>query len=176
MFLHGGWAHLLGNMLYLWIFGDNVEDRLGHVRYLVFYLLCGWTASYAHIWPQPDSSVPSIGASGAIAGVLGAYITLYPRARVVDPAAARASSRQLVQIPAVVLPGLLVPAAVPAGRLRPCEAPAQAGGVAWWAHIGGFVAGFVLVWLFRKRGAAARRIEAPPRGPSLDSSFVSPGG
>ena len=83
MFLHGGWAHLLGNMLYLWIFGDNVEDRLGHLRYLAFYLLCGWTASYAHIWSQPVSSVPAIGASGAIAGVLGAYITLYPRARVV---------------------------------------------------------------------------------------------
>jgi hypothetical protein len=83
LFLHGGWAHILGNMLYLWIFGDNVEDRLGHLRYLIFYLACGWTASYAHIWSQPASSVPSIGASGAIAGVLGAYITLYPRARVV---------------------------------------------------------------------------------------------
>src|SRR6185503_9560720 len=82
LFLHGGWAHLLGNMLYLWIFGDNVEDRLGHLRYLAFYLLCGWTASYAHIWSQPVSGVPAIGASGAIAGVLGAYLTLYPRARV----------------------------------------------------------------------------------------------
>src|SRR6266849_1595151 len=83
MFLHGGWAHLIGNMLYLWIFGDNVEDRMGHFRYLVFYLLCGWTASYAHIWSSPESTMPSLGASGAIAGVLGAYITLYPHARVV---------------------------------------------------------------------------------------------
>src|SRR2546426_619563 len=82
MFLHGGWLHLIGNMLYLWIFGDNVEDRMGHGRYLIFYLVCGVAASGAHIWANPNSRVPSLGASGAIAGVLSAYLMLYPRARV----------------------------------------------------------------------------------------------
>ena len=82
MFLHGGWAHFLGNMLFLWIFGDNVEDRLGHVRYLIFYLLAGYAATFAHLWFNPSSAVPAIGASGAISGVLGAYLLLYPKARI----------------------------------------------------------------------------------------------
>ena len=93
MFLHGGWLHLIGNMLYLWIFGDNVEDRLGHFRYVVFYLACGWLATWAHIAAGPRSPVPSIGASGAIAGVLGAYITLYPRAQVVGSCRSASSPR-----------------------------------------------------------------------------------
>jgi membrane associated rhomboid family serine protease len=149
MFLHGGWAHLLGNMLYLWIFGDNVEDRLGHLKYLVFYLLCGWTASYAHIWSQPVSSVPSIGASGAIAGVLGAYITLYPRARVVTLLPLGFFS-QLVQLPAFLFLGLWFLQQALLGAFDLVAPAGRAGGIAWWAHIGGFAAGFVLVWLFRK--------------------------
>jgi membrane associated rhomboid family serine protease len=158
MFLHGGWAHLLGNLLYLWIFGDNVEDRLGHLRYLAFYLLCGWTASYAHIWSQPVSDVPAIGASGAIAGVLGAYITLYPRARVVTlvPLGFLAP---LVQLPAATFLGLWFVQQFLLGAFDLAAPPGRAGGIAWWAHIGGFAAGFVLVWLFRKprRGSRARR-------------------
>ncbi|HEY4589837.1 MAG TPA: rhomboid family intramembrane serine protease, partial [Thermoanaerobaculia bacterium] len=84
MFLHGGWAHFLGNMLFLWIFGDNVEDRLGHVRYLIFYLGCGFVAAYTHALANPHSTMPAVGASGAIAGVLGAYLFLYPRARILS--------------------------------------------------------------------------------------------
>jgi membrane associated rhomboid family serine protease len=149
MFLHGGWAHFLGNMLYLWIFGDNVEDRMGHVRYLMFYLICGWTASYAHIWSDPASTVPSIGASGAIAGVLGAYITLYPHARVVT-LLPLGLFMQLTQIPAVFFLGLWFLQQFLSGTLSLTVETAQTGGVAWWAHIGGFAAGFVLVWVFAR--------------------------
>jgi len=150
MFLHGGWAHLLGNMLYLWIFGDNVEDRLGHGRYIVFYLLCGWTASYAHVWSDPSSRLPSLGASGAIAGVLGAYITLYPHARVVT-LLPLGIFMQLIQIPALFFLGLWFLQQFLAGALTLSVRTAQTGGgVAWWAHIGGFAAGFILVWLFQK--------------------------
>jgi len=149
MFLHGGWAHFLGNMLYLWIFGDNVEDRLGHLRYLVFYLLCGWAASYAHIWSDPASQLPSIGASGAIAGVLGAYMTLYPRARVITLLPLGLFT-QLVQIPAVFFLGLWFVQQFLAGALSLGARSAQTGGVAWWAHIGGFAAGLALVWLLAR--------------------------
>ena len=148
MFLHGGWAHVLGNMLYLWIFGDNVEDRMGHARYLVFYLLCGWTATYAHIWAEPASRMPSIGASGAIAGVLGAYIALYPTAKVVT-IVPLGFFFPLVQIPAIFFLGFWFLQQFLAGALAPVARTAETGGVAWWAHIGGFVAGFVLVGLFQ---------------------------
>jgi membrane associated rhomboid family serine protease len=150
MFLHGGWLHIIGNMLYLWIFGDNVEDRMGHLRYLVFYLACGWAASYAHIWASPTSRVPSIGASGAIAGVLGAYITLYPRAQVVTLVPLGLFT-QLVEIPAVFFLGLWFLQQFLYGALSLRTPTAQTGGVAWWAHIGGFAAGFLLVGLFQKR-------------------------
>jgi membrane associated rhomboid family serine protease len=150
MFLHGGWAHFLGNMLYLWIFGDNVEDRMGHFRYILFYLLCGWTASYAHVWASPASGVPAIGASGAIAGVLGAYLTLYPHARVVTLLPLGLFT-QLVKVPAFLFLGFWFLQQFLYGALTVAES-AQTGGVAWWAHIGGFAAGFVLVWLFQKRG------------------------
>jgi membrane associated rhomboid family serine protease len=160
MFLHGGWAHILGNMLYLWIFGDNVEDRLGHFKYLAFYLLCGWTASYAHIWSQPVSGIPSIGASGAIAGVLGAYITLYPRARVVTllPLGILAP---LVQLPAALFLGLWFVQQFVLGALDLATPAGAGGGIAWWAHIGGFAAGFVLVWVFRKPRRASRQRRIP---------------
>ncbi len=148
MFLHGGVLHFLGNMLYLWIFGDNVEDRLGHLRYLVFYLLCGWIASYAHIWAEPASRLPAIGASGAIAGVLGAYLLLYPHARVVAllPLGLFAP---LVQIPALFFLGFWFAQQFLLGTM---SGPSASGGVAVWAHIGGFVAGFALVMLFQDPG------------------------
>jgi membrane associated rhomboid family serine protease len=149
MFLHGGWAHVLGNMLYLWIFGDNVEDRMGHGRYLVFYLLCGWAATFAHVWAQPTSTVPSIGASGAIAGVLGAYMSLYPRARVVT-IIPLGLFFPLVQIPAPFFLGFWFLQQFLSGSLSLAARTAETGGVAWWAHIGGFVTGLALVAVFQK--------------------------
>ena len=157
MFLHGGWAHLLGNMLYLWIFGDNVEDRLGHLRYLLFYLACGWTASYAHIWSQPASGVPSIGASGAIAGVLGAYITLFPRARVMT-LVPLGFIAPLVQVRAALFLGFWFVQQFLLGALGLVAPGGEGGGIAWGAHIGGFAAGFVLVRLLQR--PSRRR---PPR-------------
>jgi membrane associated rhomboid family serine protease len=158
MFLHGGWAHIIGNMLYLWIFGDNVEDRVGHFKYLVFYLACGWAAAYAHIWSDPASRLPSLGASGAIAGVLGAYLTLYPHARVVAllPLGFFAP---LVQIPAVFFLGFWFLQQFLYGTVSLGARTAQTGGVAWFAHIGGFLAGLILIWFFRK----------PERRPARDS-------
>ena len=151
MFLHGGFAHILGNMLYLWIFGDNVEDRLGHGRYLVFYLASGWLASYAHIFFEGRSAVPAIGASGAIAGVLGAYFLLYPRARVVIAwPPPLLFFLPLMQVPALIVLGLwfLQQFLFGLGSLAlPSE---EGGGVAFWAHAGGFVAGMVLVRLFAR--------------------------
>jgi membrane associated rhomboid family serine protease len=149
MFLHGGWLHLIGNMLYLWIFGDNVEDRFGHVGYVIFYLLCGLIATYAHILASPRSPVPSIGASGAIAGVLGAYITLYPHARVVG-ILPLGFFTQMVKLPAVFFLGLWFLQQFLSGTMGLANRESGTGGVAWWAHIGGFVAGAALVWVFQK--------------------------
>jgi len=149
MFLHAGWMHLLGNMLYLFIFGDNVEDTLGHGVYLLFYLLSG-TASFAvQVLFQSASQVPNLGASGAIAGVLGAYFLLFPRARVVT----LLPFFVVVEIPAVIFLGLwfllqFLSGAASLGRA------ASEGGVAWWAHIGGFVAGVVLLKVL---GGSVRR-------------------
>jgi membrane associated rhomboid family serine protease len=151
MFLHGGWAHILGNMLYLWIFGDNVEDRMGHARYLAFYLLCGWAASYVHVFMNPASRVPSIGASGAIAGVLAAYAVLYPRARVVVAwPPPFLFFLPLFEVPALLLLGLWFLQQFLAGALSLVQT-AETGGTAFWAHVGGFLAGFLLVGLFQKR-------------------------
>jgi membrane associated rhomboid family serine protease len=151
IFLHGGFVHLLGNMWYLWIFGDNIEDRLGHLRFLVFYLLCGLLASAAHVALNPESGVPVIGASGAIAGVLGAYLVCFPRARVLTLVPIFIFV-QFVQLPAFVL--LLFWFVLQFFNGALAIGQANLGGVAWWAHIGGFVAGMVLVWVFpRRRGA-----------------------
>ncbi len=150
MFLHGGWLHLIGNMVYLWIFGDNVEDRLGRGRFVVFYLLCGLTASGAHIFSNPGSVVPSLGASGAIAGVLGAYVLLYPKARVVV-LMPFGFFLHTFQVPAVFFLGFWFVQQLLYGTLSLGVASAQTGGVAWWAHIGGFAAGFLLVKLFARR-------------------------
>jgi membrane associated rhomboid family serine protease len=140
MFMHGGWAHLLGNMLYLFIFGDNVEDRLGHGRYLVFYLLTGFLATAAQVAINPDSGIPNLGASGAIAGVLGGYLLEFPRARVLTLV-----FRFITTVPAYVVLGFWFVFEFFRGVYSLGELGADSGGVAFWAHIGGFVAGLVLV-------------------------------
>jgi len=144
MFLHGGFMHLLGNMLYLWIFGDNVESYLGHVRYIFFYLVCGLAAAFAHIFLSGVSEVPMVGASGAISGVLGAYLIKYPRARI------------LVLIPYFILTVQKIPALFVLGFWFIIQllwglssTSSDGGGVAFWAHVGGFVAGMLLISLFR---------------------------
>ena len=147
MFLHGGWLHLGGNMLYLWIFGDNIEDRLGHLKYAVFYILCGILATLAHAIANPMSTMPSIGASGAIAGVLGAYLVLFPRARVTTliPIFIFITIREL---PAIVLLGFWFVLQLFVGVASVGVPEAQnAGGVAYFAHIGGFLSGMILVVL-----------------------------
>src|SRR5262249_35471219 len=139
IFLHGGWGHLLGNMLYLWIFGDNVEDRVGHLRYVFFYLLCGFAATYLHVALAPRSGMPAIGASGAIAGVLGAYFVLYPRARVVVALPPPLLFFfPLLQVPAVVMLGLWFLEQFLWAVASLGVASSQAGGIAFWAHVGGF--------------------------------------
>jgi membrane associated rhomboid family serine protease len=143
MFMHGGWVHLGGNMLYLWIFGDNVEDRFGHLKFLVFYLLCGIAATFAQMAFNSESNVPNLGASGAIAGVLGAYILLFPGARV-----RVLMGRSVVPVPALVVIGLWIVLQFVSG-IGSIANTADTGGVAYMAHIGGFVAGFVLTFLFR---------------------------
>jgi membrane associated rhomboid family serine protease len=155
MFMHGGWMHLIGNMLYLWIFGDNVEDSMGHGRFIVFYLLCGVAAALAQAIPEPNSQIPMVGASGAISGVLGAYLLLHPHARV------------LVAVPfGFILHTMRLPAGIVLAlwfglqlfsnlMTQPGE-----GGVAFRAHIGGFVAGMLLVGIFKKRHI---RLFAPAR-------------
>jgi membrane associated rhomboid family serine protease len=144
MFWHGGWMHLLGNMLYLWIFGDNVEDKLGHARFLVFYLLSGIAAALTQVALSPDSTLPTVGASGAIAGVLGAYLVSFPRGRVLTLVPIFFLP-WLVEIPAVAFLALWFVAQLFSAFVSLGE-PAT-GGVAWWAHVGGFVAGVVLVKL-----------------------------
>ena len=146
MFLHGGWLHLGGNMLYLWIFGDNVEDRLGHFKYVIFYLLCGLAATMSHAVMNASSPLPSIGASGAIAGVLGAYIVLFPKARVTTliPIFVFITVREL---PAVLVLGLWFVLQFFVGVTSIGAGAEATGGVAVFAHIGGFVAGMALVVL-----------------------------
>ena len=138
MFMHAGWMHLLGNMLYLWIFGDNVEDRLGHVRYLIFYLLCGVAATFAQFAFASGSEIPNLGASGAIAGVLGAYMLMFPGARVNV-----LLFRGVVAMPALVVIGFWIVLQLFSG-IGSVSSAGQTGGVAYMAHVGGFVAGFVL--------------------------------
>jgi membrane associated rhomboid family serine protease len=157
MFLHGGWGHLLGNMLFLWIFGDNVEDRLGHVRYLIFYLLSGYAATFAHLWAGPGSTVPAIGASGAISGVLGAYLFLHPKARV-QTLLILGFFIRLIYVPAWVFLPLWFLIQLFSGAASLGARAAETGGVAWFAHIGGFIAGPLLLLLL---GGARRRLQPP---------------
>lgn len=144
MFLHGSWMHLIGNMLYLWIFADNVEDRLGHGRFIVFYVLCGVAAAMAQALPDPGSQVPMVGASGAISGVLGAYLLMYPRAHVLVLVPLGVFT-QLTRLPAMLVLGLWF-----AMQLLSEMFASEGAGVAFRAHIGGFVAGLVLLPLFRR--------------------------
>jgi membrane associated rhomboid family serine protease len=148
MFLHGGWLHVIGNMWYLWIFGDNVEDRLGKFRFIVFYLLCGLAASLAHILINSQSTIPTIGASGAIAGVMGAYFILFPKSKVLTLLPIFFFF-YFVEIPAFFFLGIWILIQFLYGAVSVSQAE-QAGGVAWWAHFGGFLAGMVLVFVFRK--------------------------
>jgi membrane associated rhomboid family serine protease len=156
MFLHGGWMHFLGNMLFLWVFGDNIEDSLGHVKFLIFYLLAGIVATFVYAYVSPQSGIPAIGASGAIAGVLGAYLFLHPMARIVTVVWIVFIIR-LVQIPAIVyLPIWFLIQAFSGYASLGATTPEEAGGVAWFAHIGGFIAGPILLLVlggFRKRPA-----------------------
>lgn len=149
LFLHGGWLHLIGNMLYLWIFGDNIEDKLGHMRFLLFYLLCGIAASVVHIYIEPTSTLPTIGASGAISGVLGGYVIMFPRARVLTLVPIFLFIR-IVELPAYLILGLWFVIQFFNGMLALGHTATGMGGVAWWAHIGGFIAGIIFVIPFRK--------------------------
>jgi rhomboid family protein len=149
MFMHGGWMHILGNMLYLFIFGDNVEDNFGHIKFLVFYLLSGIAASFAQIFADPDSIIPSLGASGAIAGVLGAYLIMFPknRVRTLLPLGFLWTT---IELPAVVVLGFWIVLQIISQYTSSFERM-RGGGVAYMAHIGGFAAGVVLCFLFRTR-------------------------
>ena len=149
MFLHGGWLHIIANMWTLWIFGGGVEDRMGPARFVGFYLLCGFAAGYVHVLTNVDSTVPTVGASGAIAGVMGAYLVLFPRARVI------------ILFPILIIPFFFELPAVAyllfwafsqlfSGSLA-LASPEQVGGIAWWAHVGGFMAGMVLQFFFVRR-------------------------
>lgn len=157
MFLHGGWMHIISNMWALWIFGDNVEDRMGHFRFLVFYLLCGTAAGIVHVLTNANATIPTVGASGAIAGVLGAYFILFPRANIITmfllfffplfftlPAALYNFVWFLMQF---------------MSGLASLAGPQNVGGIAWWAHIGGFVAGIVLLRPFLRSQSERRRHE-----------------
>jgi membrane associated rhomboid family serine protease len=143
MFMHAGWLHLGSNMLYLWIFGDNVEDRFGHIKFAIFYLLCGLAATFAQLAFSSGSNVPNLGASGAIAGVLGAYILLFPKGKV-----RVLQGQRVIPVSALIVIGIWIVLQLFSG-IGSLANTAQTGGVAYMAHIGGFVAGFVLTFLFR---------------------------
>jgi len=150
LFLHGGFVHLLGNMLYLWIFGNNIEDALGHARFILFYLICGIAASATHIALNTSSNVPVIGASGAISGVLGAYLILYPRARVLVLVPIFFFIR-IVRVPAFFVLGIWIVFQFIEGLPSlVADSARAAGGVAWFAHIGGFFVGILLLPLFKR--------------------------
>lgn len=154
MFMHGSWMHLGGNMLYLWIFGDNVEDRFGHGKFLFFYLLAGIAATFAQYFVMPGSNVPNVGASGAIAGVLGAYILMFPHARVNVLFAS-----QVVAVPAILVLGLWIVLQLFSGVgsiAYTDETTQDVGGIAYMAHVGGFFAGFLMAFLFRGQGGNPR--------------------
>ena len=144
MFMHAGWLHLGGNMLYLWIFGDNVEDRFGHIKFLIFYLVCGLAATFAQLAFNLESTIPNLGASGAVAGVLGAYVLLFPQAKI------KVLQRGgVMQVPALIVIGLWFVLQLFSGVGSIATTSSDTGGVAYMAHIGGFVAGFALTFLLR---------------------------
>ena len=151
MFLHGGFLHVAGNMLYLWIFGDNVEDRMGHGRFLAFYLLCGAAAAVGQTFTVPDSMVPMVGASGAVAGVMGAYFILYPHSRIVT-LLPLFIVLPIMEVPAIFFLGIwfVMQLLSGVGSIAAATAGEPAGGVAFWAHVAGFAAGIVGVFAFRR--------------------------
>jgi membrane associated rhomboid family serine protease len=151
MFLHGGLLHAGGNMLYLWIFGDNVEDRMGHGRFVAFYLLCGVAAALGQTFTNPDSTIPMVGASGAVAGVMGAYFVLYPHSRIVTLLPLFIFI-QIVEVPAVFFLGIwfLMQFLSGVGSIATATGGEPSGGIAFWAHIAGFVTGVVGVFAFRR--------------------------
>jgi membrane associated rhomboid family serine protease len=155
MFMHGGWVHLFGNMLYLWIFGDNVEDNFGSFRFLVFYIICGIAATFAQFAVAPMSNVPNLGASGAIAGVLAAYVVMFPQGKV-----SVLIGRGVTEVPAIMAIGLWIVLQLVSGvgAITNSTQTADLGGVAYMAHVGGFVAGLVLVFFFRRSGGVDRTI------------------
>lgn len=146
MFLHGSFFHVAGNMLYLWIFGNNIEDSMGHFKFIIFYFISGVVAVYIFAFVNPDSTIPMVGASGAVSGVLGAYLVLFPRAKVLT-LIPLGFYMQVIKVPAVFVLGLWIFVQIINGMVS----GGQGGGVAWFAHIGGFLAGVVLVGLFKKR-------------------------
>ncbi len=147
MFLHGGFVHLIGNMWFLWIFGDNIEDKLGHFKFIAFYFLCGIIASSVHVFFNSQSNVPCVGASGAIAGVLGAYMVTFPRARVVTIVPLFVFI-QVMELPAIVVLGFWFVIQFFNGAAS-ITASTSGAGVAWWAHIGGFAAGVIILYIIR---------------------------
>jgi membrane associated rhomboid family serine protease len=154
MFLHGSWMHVIGNMWYLWIFGDNVEDRVGHGRFIVFYLLCGIVAALGQTAIDPTSTLPTIGASGAIAGVMGAYFVLYPHSRVLT-LIPLIIFWELIELPAIVLLGFwFLMQLFSAGAIAVTASTHGSGGVAFMAHVAGFITGLVGVLVFKKRPRA----------------------
>ena len=155
MFLHGGWLHIVGNMWFLWIFGDNIEDRLGHFQYLVFYLICGFAAALAHIILNPGSNLPTVGASGAISGVMGAYLLLYPRAKVLTLVVLIVFFT-FWWLPAWVFLGYWFVLQFLSGAQTIGRTAQETGGVAVWAHVGGFVAGLILIKVFPQRARGQR--------------------
>ena len=156
MFMHGGWLHLIGNMWFLWVFGNNIEDSMGHIRFLIFYLLCGLLAAGTQVAVQPSSAIPMVGASGAISAVMGAYIVLYPRVKV-HMLIFLGIFVTTVQVPAVWMLGywffLQIVGGIPA-------LASEGGGVAFWAHAGGFIAGAILIFLFKDPDLLAQRQRA----------------
>jgi len=152
MFMHASWLHLGGNMLYLWIFGDNVEDNFGHLKFLIFYLLCGIAATLAQLAFSTGSNIPNLGASGAIAGVLGAYILLFPRGQ-----AKVLMGRGIIPMPALAVIGIWIVLQFVSG-IGSISNSAETGGVAYMAHIGGFIAGIVLTFVLRTTGTRAETV------------------
>jgi len=165
MFMHGSWEHIIGNMLFLWVFGNNIEDSMGHIRFVVFYLLCGVVAGLAHVYSDPGSAIPAVGASGAISGVMGGYIVLYPRAHVrtwIPPF-------WLIRLPAFLVLAYWFAIQLFMGVATLGAEAGEQGGVAVWAHVGGFVAGLLLIRLFRK----PRLVQAKRRGEQLPPDEVA---
>lgn len=170
MFLHGGLMHLAGNMLFLWVFGDNMEDQMGHIGFLIFYLCAGFAAAGAQVFSDPDSIIPMIGASGAIAGVMGGYLLLFPKARV-DILIILIIIFRIIPVPAYIVLGAWFGIQLVQGAL----VSADMGGVAYWAHAGGFAAGLILtIPLWRKRGGTTfwRRTEGHPPHPETEYRMV----